>query len=916
MNLTKLSKELEDNAKLSHYRIVSKIGAGGMGEVYLAEDTKLDRKVALKVLPSEVAANQDRMRRFVLEAKAAAALNHPNIAHIYEIGESEGTNFIVMEYIEGETLRSLLTHEKMEIKRAVEFAAQVASGLAAAHKEGVVHRDIKPENLMVARKSQIKILDFGLAKHVEKQRPSIASDLSTLAYAGAGAHAETKPGVILGTVAYMSPEQATGRALDHRTDIFSLGVVLYEMLTGNRPFEGKSAIDTLHAIINQDPPSAIELNQRLPAETIDILAKALAKDVDERYQHAGDFELDLRRFKRALESNSLASTRTLTTVQARPRRLLLPLMWAALGALSLSAIAAAAWMLGRSTVSPRRAVALENVTLTPLTTDPGYDGEPTFSPDGQTFAYVSNRTGYFEMFRKQLSGGAEINLTQNAADDVQPAFSPDGTQIAFVSTRASSSRLIYRNANFPLMGGDIWVMPALGGLARRIAEAGNFPSWSPDGSAIIYTSGPQGSQKMLSIPASGGEAREIPLKFKSGYSAPNVFYPSYSSDGRWIVFEAQQGDVIYVVSAAGGEPQRIARGRRPVWNANSTAIIYSSGEPGKNFSLWQVALALAEGKVAGEPAPLTVSRGRDTQAAVSRDGKLIAFTGQDVEFNIERMPFDAESGRAMGVPQAITSGHSLNYFFDVAPDGRSVVFESHRGASYHIFRIDIDEATVNQLTSDANFDDRSPKWSPDGRTIAFTRRGVNEEEVKTSLWLMAADGANPQPLFEGATNFRWMPDGRGIVYVSARDRQYYLYDVPAKSARRLTNEPGLSLNFTVSPVGKWVVYGSTMNGTTVDVRAVQTSGGPSRAIVETPREDYHPFVSPTGKWLYFQAEHKNLYRVPGPAQDWRQATPEKVTDFPESGLFLEDPQISRDGHWLLYSRARIAGDIWIMSLGK
>src|SRR3989454_11294950 len=293
---------LTAGTKLGRYEIRSKIGAGGMGEVYLAQDTKLDRKVALKILPAEVTSHRDPIERFVREAKAAAALNHPNIAQVYEISESEGTQFIAMEYIEGETMRSLLAHEKMELKRAVEFVAQVASGLAAAHKEGIVHRDIKPENLMVARTSQIKILDFGLAKLVEKQRAAMATDLTTLAFPGAVVHTETKPGVILGTVAYMSPEQATGRALDHRTDIFSLGVVLYEMLTGKRPFEGKSAIDTLHAIINQEPPPAIELNPRLPAEITDILGKALAKDAEERYQHAGDFELDLRRLKPAIQS--------------------------------------------------------------------------------------------------------------------------------------------------------------------------------------------------------------------------------------------------------------------------------------------------------------------------------------------------------------------------------------------------------------------------------------------------------------------------------------------------------------------------------------------------------------------------------------------------------------------------------------
>jgi eukaryotic-like serine/threonine-protein kinase len=902
---------------ISHYRILSKLGAGGMGEVYLAEDTRLGRKVALKLLPESLITDDQAKRRFIQEARAASALNHPHIITIYDIASGDHRDFIAMEYVEGETLRDVLSHGKIDIKRALEIVAQVASGLAAAHEAGIVHRDIKPENLMVTSAGQIKILDFGLAKLVEKQRASLlATDLTTATYLEVAARGETKTGTIMGTLAYMSPEQAEGRALDYRTDIFFLGMIVYEMLTGQRAFERKSAIDTLHAIINDEPRPAVELNPRLPAEVTDILGKAMAKELSERYQHAGDFELDLRRLKRAIESNSLSSIQTQLALKPRAwwasQRALL--MWSALGVLLVVGGMTAAWMLGHATASPKHEVSLAQETLTPLTVGPNYDGEPTFSPDGRTIAYVTNRTGNFEIFRKPISGGAEINLTQNVADDVQPAFSPDGTQIAFVSTRESSSQLIYRNANLPLLGGDIWVIPELGGLARLIVKSGNFPSWSPDGSTIIYTSGPQGSQKILSIPAKGGEAHEIPLNFTSGDSARNVIYPSYSSDGRWIVFELQPNDLIYLVSAAGGEPRQIARGRRPIWNADSTAIIYSSAEPGKNFSLWQTPFALAEGTVAGDPAPLTVSRGRDTQAAVSRDGKLIAFTGQDVEFNIERMPFDAETGREMGKPQAITSGHSLNYFFDVTKDGRSVVFESHRGTSFQIWRMDIAESTVNQLTSDPNFDDHTPKWSPDGRTIAFTRKGL-KEDVKTNVWLMAQDGVNPQQMFEGATNFRWMPDGRGILYISARDRQFYLYDVPAKSARRLTNEDGIPGAFTVSPDGQWVVYQSTMNGT-VDVRAVQTSGGPSRVIVETPREDYHPFVSPSGKWLYFQPDHKNLYRVPGPAQGWRQAEPEKVTNFPESGLFLEDPQISRDGRWLFYSRARITGDIWLMSLGK
>src|SRR6266540_4919094 len=380
--------EFKSGQTVAHYKILSLLGEGGMGKIYLAQDTKLHRKVALKFLPAKLAGNQDHMRRCAQEAKSAAGLHHPNIAQIFEIGNYETAHYIAMEYVEGETLRQLLSRRKLEIKKAVEFAAQVASGLATAHKEGIIHRDIKPENLVVTTTGQIKILDFGLAKLVEKELGGAGVSQLTTAYMHSGN--ATTPGVILGTVAYMSPEQARAEKVDQRTDIFSLGVVLYEMVTGERPFKGKSVVDTLHAIINLEPPPATKLNAQLPPELVDILGKALAKDPAQRYQHAGDFELDLRRFKRALESNSLISQAQVRGVHKRVGKTRLLALWLILGALAVSSIAFVGWMIGRSNALLKQSVTLENVMLTPLTSDPGYEGEPTFSPDGQTIAYVSD----------------------------------------------------------------------------------------------------------------------------------------------------------------------------------------------------------------------------------------------------------------------------------------------------------------------------------------------------------------------------------------------------------------------------------------------------------------------------------------------------------------------------------------------
>jgi serine/threonine protein kinase len=911
--------ELESGQTVAHYKILSLLGEGGMGKVYLAQDTKLHRKVALKFLPPQLAGNHDHMRRFVQEAKSAAGLHHPNIAQIFEIGDYETTHYIAMEHVEGETLRQLLARRKLEITKAVEFAAQVASGLATAHKEGIIHRDIKPENLVVTTTGQIKILDFGLAKLVQKEVGGVGVSELTTAYIQSGN--ATTPGVILGTVSYMSPEQARAEKLDQRTDIFSLGGVLYEMITGERPFRGKSAIDTLHAITSQEPVPVTQLSSQLPPELAEVLSKALAKETSERYQHAGDFELDLRRFKRALESNTLISTQTQHRGMPRTGKWGLSVPLLLVGAFIVFGVAAIAWLLGRSSVAPKNStLALASVTLTPLTTDPGYEGEPTFSADGETIAYVSDRNGNFEIYLKQISGGPDINITNNAADDVQPAFSPDGKQIAFVSTRSSSSNLLYPGRDRPLLGGDIWVMPALGGSARRIVESGNFPSWSADGKTIIFTSGTSQFQpKLRRVDAQGGPPQDISVKFKADESlAAFWFYSSYSADMRWISFEADGN--IFVVSSEGGEARRIVKGHRPTWGANSQAIIYSNDEPGKNNSLWQIPFSTTDGTASGAPEPLTVGRGRDTQAAISRDGKLIAFAAQDLSFNIETLPFDAELGRQTGPLQEVTRGSNNIEFLSFSPDRRSIVFQSHRGASSHIWRVDVGSAPV-QLTSDANFNDSTPRWSPDGQSIAFVRRPVGVPDapgVPGNLWLMSADGAKPRLLTETAVNPQWGPSGLTLVYGSVaegRQNQLFMFDLATNTSRRLTNEPAVVPLSTFSPDGKWLIYQSNQSGN-VDLRAVPISGGASRIVVATPHGDYHPFVSPSGKWLYFQLDHKNIYRVPGPAQEWRRAEPEKVTNFPESGLFLEDPQISRDGHWLLYSHGRITGDVWIMNLGK
>ena len=891
---------------LDRFRVVRKLGAGGMGEVFLAEDTKLGRKVALKLLPQGLLADPELRRRFSQEARAVSALNHPQIVTIYDVGSAGDRDFIAMEYVEGETLRDLLAAGPIDARRAFDLVAQAASGLAAAHESGIVHRDVKPENLMVNRNGQLKVMDFGLAKLVERQAaPLFASGLATVVETPQPASHGTATGVILGTVSYMSPEQAQGRPVDHRTDVFSLGLVLYEALTGSRPFSGKSAVDTLHAIIYEEPVPASERNPRVPPEATGVLEKALAKDPSERYQHAADFALDLRRAKRAAESGI---SRPAAFVSVAPRSRPRPILWAG-AALALATLVAGAWYAGRSG-GRISGPDLAGVTLTALTTDPGYEGEPTFSPDGETIAYVSDRTGNFEIFLKQVSGGPDVNITNNAADDVQPAFSPDGKQIAFVSTRESAKQLNYEIFYVPPTGGDIWVMPALGGSPRRIAEAGNFPSWLPDGSSLVFTGGGEDTKKIYRVSAAGGEVREIPLRPPEGTPQSRfLLHPTVSPDGKWILVQADR-DRVVTAPSEGGPVQLLCRGVRPIWAPDGRSVIYSSAEAGKNLALWRIPVDPESGRDGGPAEPITVGRGVDTQATISRSGSEIAFTAYEQTFNLETIPIDAESGRVTGGVKALTAGRNNIDRSMFSPDGRSVVY-SNGG---RIWRLDPGQAAY-PLTSDPAFQDNQPRWSPDGRSIAFDRTPAGDP-TGNSIWVMAADGASPRKLIEKARAPYWMPDSRGITYGSRTDDHLHLFDIATGRSRRVTNEPTRAPLHVTSPDGRWIVYQSSANPTT-SIHARALEGGPTLVVAARPHESNgHPMFSPSGNWLYYQTDHKNVYRLPGPAQGWRKAEPEKITNFPESGLFIEDPRISMDGKQLIYCRGEITGDLWLLRFPK
>jgi eukaryotic-like serine/threonine-protein kinase len=852
-----------------------------MGEVYLAEDTRLRRKVAIKVLPAAHTLDVARKARFLTEARAASALNHPNIVTIFDVGTEGQTDFIVMEYVEGRTLRTVLTERPPALRDALEIAAHVASGLAAAHTCGIVHRDIKPENIMIGAAGTPKILDYGLAKLLEVSIDAPTAELRAL----------TAPGALVGTVSYMSPEQVETQMVDHRSDIFSLGVVLCEMLSGRNPFASRSITETLQRITHSPPPID-DIARDVPARVKEIVRRMLAAKPAERYQCARDVELDLR-----AAMSAPAETEAVLPSRHPPgrRRALI-----AVGCVA-SALAGA----GAATyLAPSPAVAPPRISFMSLTKDPGYEGEPTFSPDGQTIAYVSDRTGNFEIFLKQIGGGPDINLTNDPGDDVQPSFSPDGKQIAFVSTRSSVLPLVYRNPNIDAMGGDIWVMPALGGSPKRVAEDGNFPDWSSDGASIAFVRGPWSAQKIYRAPAGGGKEEIIPIVL----TAEPLFLttPRHSPDGRWLAFSTHQPNEIAVVATRGGKAVTLAEGRHAAWEPDSRGIIYTDLTPGRNGTLSAVRID-GEGRIAGISTPITSGRGEDRTPVVSRDGRTVLFASQSVSFNIERIAFDAEEGKTVGAPEPITRGGDFSPFFSVSPDDRSVVFGSQRGLNQTLWRQEIGSGALTQLAGDDAWRYGQPEWSPDGKQIAYVRTttgGVGE------TWVMRSDGGNARKILDSGGFVSWSPDSRSIAFYDFGARVVKALELSTGAVRVLATEGTIRTLHKFSPDGNWMVYQAIGKRGMSEVRVVAAGSTKSRVLVESVMETGHPFFSPDGRWVYFQHHHKNIFRIPGPAQEWRTAPPQQVTFFPESNLYLEQPQMSLNGKYLYFSRRNATSDLW------
>ncbi|HZB45254.1 MAG TPA: protein kinase [Pyrinomonadaceae bacterium] len=744
------------------YRIERLIGAGGMGEVYLAQDLRLSRKVALKILPAEFVADPERVLRFEREARAVSALNHPNIVTVYDVGEERGWHYIATEFVEGRTLRDL-AGDGLKLKEMLSYASQAAEALSAAHGAGVTHRDIKPENIMVRADGYVKVLDFGLAKLAES-RASDAKDVR-------GA-VETRAGVVMGTLAYMSPEQAAGDVVDSRTDIWSLGVVLYEMAVGKTPFAAGDRRATINAILSSEPEAARASVPELPAEFDHVLSKALEKDRELRYQTASDFRADLRRLLREIDSSaSWSSEKVIAARRRRARRWLLPASVAA-GLASVLVAGLLAWPFFKEDPAGPD---WSRATHTQLTDQAGTEFYPSLAPDGRSFVYASKDGDDYDIFWQRVGGKNPTPLTKDSpSDDTQPAFSPDGERIAFRSERAPAG---------------VYVMEATGENARRVSEGGFQPSWSPDGREVVYCDAGHDLPTTRNTTPSALWVVNVETGAKRMLVRQDAMQPAWSPHGQRVAFWFMPPGVgrrdIATVSRDGGDPIVVTKDAstnwNPVWSPDGRHLYFASDRSG-NMNFWRVRVDEATGEVLSEPEAVVTPSKYSRHLNFSRDGKRMIYVQTDDQSNIQAAEFDARGERVVGDLFWITRGDRAVSRPELSPDGTRFVIRMPRRTQDDIVILNRDGTNWRDLTNDHYFD-RYPRWSPDGRRIAFVsdRSGIYE------VWMIDADGTNlRQVTAHGAVGTAfpiWSPDGARLLY--RRDRDYFIID-PSRPAAEQT----------------------------------------------------------------------------------------------------------------------------------
>ncbi|HUM01445.1 MAG TPA: LpqB family beta-propeller domain-containing protein [Thermoanaerobaculia bacterium] len=774
--------------RLGPYEIVSPLGAGGMGEVYRARDTRLGREVAVKLLPEGLAGSAEALTRFATEARAVAALSHPNILALFDVGETDGVRYAVSELLEGETLRVAMDRGGMPPRRALDIARELADGLAAAHEKGIVHRDVKPENVFLTKDGRVKILDFGLARHDVSHRDPGDTRSPTLG-------AVSEKGVVLGTVAYMSPEQARGGVVDFRSDLFSLGTVLYEMLAGGKPFEAPSVPETLTAIIRDEPEPLEKKAPHVPAPVRWLVERLLAKEPSERYDATRDVARDLKGLRDRLSTWTEASTATRAAGKGASRWIL-----PATGGALLVALAA---ILGRWTAPP----SLPPPRLTYITSS-GRDGAPAISPDGRLCVFASSRDGVSRIWAKQLADGSEIALTEGP--DAAPRFTPDSSSVFFIRKEGSTSALFR--------------VSALGGSPQRVLPDATEADVSPDGTRLAFVrfrATESGRIPELWVAGADGSGERL-------VDTAETFQlrsPRWSPDGTWIATTRGQINVglpwsVVLVDPATGKkralpaPPGLGELSDVAWTRGGRALVYGRSEqaivpasPGAYY---------LEDVRTGALRTIAFSLGLGQGLDIAGSGRVVV-TSLIVPTNLLEIPLAGGDGAR----KWLTRGSQINFQPVLAGDAQTLVFTSNREGNSDIWELNRRSNAIRRLTSHPA-SDADVFLSRDGKVLLWSSARTGHFEI----WGAGGDGSAPRRISDDgidAENPSLSPDGSTIVYVSFNDSKRGIWTIRPDGTSAKLLAPGPNILPEISPDGAWLSF--VVQGATQDIRVVRLADG-------------------------------------------------------------------------------------------
>ncbi len=862
---------------ISHYRIISKLGQGGMGVVYLAEDTRLERSVALKFLPAHLSIDAESRSRFIREAKAASALNHPAVCTIHDIGGTEdGRTYIAMAHYEGRTLRELLESGAMEREQALDLAAQIADGLTAAHAKGITHRDIKPANILVTNSGRAVILDFGLAK---------VADTMEL----------TQAGTTMGTAYYMSPEQIRGESVDHRTDIWSLGVMLFEMVCGRRPFGGEYEQAVVYAILNTQPSQPEHVDNDLWK----AIAKALEKDPTDRRGSMNQFRDGLL---------SLSRHSAVPSAATRKKSVRFALLASSVAVIAIALV----WLLVQDRnpdTYSERLPGIGKVQFRQITSDAAVEEFPAFDPGGSRMAFSRETDGYRHIFVRNLETGTDEQLTFEQCDDIQPSWSVTGQSLAFVRSNDPSGKIEPGDVFAAYLNGDIWKYDFTTGNARRIIDDAFNPSFSPDGSRIVFDADWAGPRRIWVSDAEGRNPQQLTSDVSEELTHVS---PRWSPDGKFVAFvniertkfdihlvDIQLRDIVPLTDDVHTDVY-------PVFSAEGSGVFFASNRSA-GMNVWFLPIA-STGRPLGQPRQVSTGAGSDVQLSITGDGSKIAYSVLGLNADLWRLPVDPRTGIATGDPEPIAVTTREDSRGSWSHGNGRIAFNSDRSGDMNIWVLDLNSAVSTQITSGSG-GDYQPRWAPDDKSVVF----FSSRSGNADIWTADLEtGALTQLTTDESLDLNpvYSPDGTSIAFHTDRSGRVEVWAMRRDGSEQTQlTTIGAAGHFLVwNERGDRVVFASDHSGVRMAMLA---------SVDARPEEPLVPVRG--GSHMSWSPDYQRIADVTGHKTIWITALdggePIKSFESDDLEVRIDYPVWSHDGQWILFDRVRPSGgDIWVMDL--